>query len=146
MGTYNRCFPHVVNIGCQRVVKELEENPETPVLETSTSITSSQELCDYANALSTKPITKCRGLVGACRASGSRRRDLQEAIKSGNLKKDWMDSNGHAIILREVQLLRDCETRWSSTFFMLERVLELYPVSYFHILCIQNIYLCEKGN
>ena len=30
--------------------------------------------------------------------------------------------------LPEVQLLRDCETRWSSTFLMITRVLNLYPV------------------
>lgn len=40
---------------------------------------------------------------------------LPDALKTGGM-------------LPEVQLLRDCETRWSSTFLMITRVLTLYPV------------------
>ena len=31
--------------------------------------------------------------------------------------------------LREVVLLKDMDVQWSSTFLMIDRVLELYPVS-----------------
>lgn len=39
-----------------------------------------------------------------------------------------MDSKGNTFLLPVLQLLRDCETRWSSTFLMLDRVLTLVPV------------------
>lgn len=53
-----------------------------------------------------------------------RRKGLAETIKEGN------DSPGgwNGEKLRVLQLLKDVETRWSSTFLMIDRMLELYPV------------------
>ncbi|KAF8151387.1 hypothetical protein B0H34DRAFT_784669 [Crassisporium funariophilum] len=73
----------------------------------------------YEAALLADPVGKARSIVSACRSSGQRRADLRETIINGNESKCWE--------LREVQLLRDVETRWSSLFGMVGRVIELYP-------------------
>ena len=39
-------------------------------------------------------------------------------------------------IIRVVQLLCDCEMRWSSTCNMIDRVMELYPVNLFPALML----------
>jgi hypothetical protein len=58
-------------------------------------------------------------------------------IRDGNKMKSWPkdmedfgdpDAAKEGGKLPEVQLLQDCETRWSSTFLMITRVLTLYPV------------------
>jgi hypothetical protein len=84
--------------------------------------------------------------VKALRSSGQRRDDLRAVIKAGNAARSWGRSNidtsdledgiesdsdemGAEEEIRVVQLLRDVDTRWSSTFLMVDRLLELYPVS-----------------
>ncbi|KII93740.1 hypothetical protein PLICRDRAFT_79070, partial [Plicaturopsis crispa FD-325 SS-3] len=67
--------------------------------------------------LANNPIASCRSLVAQCRASGQRREDFASCIKEGN--------ESGAFKLSVWQLLRDVDTRWSSTFFMMNRVLDL---------------------
>lgn len=123
-----RCFPHVVNIATQTILKELKENPYQPVIASLTDSTGASEaLRQYANALSSDPVGGTREIVAICRKSGQRREELQKVIVAGNNSNSW----GTAI--RLVQLLCDCETRWSSTFNMIDRLIELYPVSSFSI-------------
>lgn len=118
-----RCFPHVVNIAVQTVVKELKENPYEPVLESCTSASGpDKNLLLYADAVRSQPIGTTRDIVAVCRKSGHRRVELQQIIDTGNKSLAWDRE------IRMVQLLRDCETRWSSTFNMIDRVIELYPV------------------
>jgi hypothetical protein len=99
----------------------MKENPYYPIVECSTDIPA-DELNSYTHALSLDPVGQTRRIVGVCRASGSRRKDLKSAIEEGNKLKTWGE------IIRVVQLLRDCETRWSSTYNMIDRMMELYPV------------------
>jgi len=94
----------------------------------------------YGEALRGDPVGRVRKLVSDCRASGQRRSALRTVIRNGNKLKSWpqttMDFDSPMLpddlktggTLPEVQLLRDCETRWSSTFLMITRVLTLYPV------------------
>ena len=78
----------------------------------------------YAIALDSDVVGKVRSLVSACRASGQRREDLRSTIMEGNSSKSFPDGKE----LRNVQLLRDMDVRWSSTYLMIDRVIELYPV------------------
>src|SRR6266403_27280 len=114
------CFPHVVNIAVQTVLKELEENPYNPVIRSST--TSSPDLVEYAEALCTKPVSNTRSIVAICRKSGSCCVELQNIIAEGICDGTWPE-------LRVIQLLRDCVMCWSSTYNMVDRCIELYPVS-----------------
>ncbi|KAJ3832358.1 hypothetical protein F5878DRAFT_548307, partial [Lentinula raphanica] len=65
---------------------------------------------------------RARKLVNACRSSGKRRDALRDAILSIRGAQHGRDD-----LMREVVLLRDVDTRWSSTFLMIDHLLELYP-------------------
>ncbi|OJT11323.1 hypothetical protein TRAPUB_12198 [Trametes pubescens] len=78
---------------------------------------------EYASALENDPVKRARQLIAACRASGQRREDFAAVIADGNRCSSW----GPGKTLRQVQLLRDVDTRWSSTYLMIDRLLELYP-------------------
>ena len=120
------CFPYVVNIAVQAIIKELKDKPSTPVLATAPNPSMpSEELVKYANALSSDPVGMVRNIVAICRKSGQRREQLKALIAEGNEK------GFHH--LPPLQLLRDCITRWSSTYNMIDRGILLYPVSFFFI-------------
>ncbi|EJF59222.1 hypothetical protein DICSQDRAFT_65365 [Dichomitus squalens LYAD-421 SS1] len=77
----------------------------------------------YADILAGNPVQKVRDLVSALRSSGQRRHDFEQFISEGIASQSWPD-HPH---IQPLQLLRDCETRWSSTFLMMDRTLLLYP-------------------
>jgi hypothetical protein len=84
----------------------------------------------YAGLLQSDVVKLARQLVNFIRDSGQRREDFENVIRSGNESKSWGNSEDEQpILLRVVGLLRDVDTRWSSTFLMIDRVLEMRPVS-----------------
>jgi hypothetical protein len=83
---------------------------------------------EYRTALAADVIGAARKLVTACRASGQRREEFKLVIQEGNKVGTWTDSDGDPFPLPVLQLLHDCEIRWSSTFLLLDRVLTLLPV------------------
>ena len=122
-----RCFPHIINIATQTVNKELKENPHMVVVSAATPADSPDrrnELQRYETALVSDPVGKARSIVAALRVSGQRRADLREIIFQGNLEKCW------DVPVPLAQPLRDCDTRWASLRAMINRVIELYPVSF----------------
>jgi len=129
-----RCFPHVVNLACQAFLAELKKNPTQPVLDSHgdtgyDKLELWKYLETYASALTGDPVGRVRSVVAACRASGQRRQGLKATIIEGNVSKRWIGKlPDGADTLPVVQLLRDCETHWSSSHLMVERVILLYPV------------------
>lgn len=73
--------------------------------------------------LSTDVVSRARKLVNACRASGQRREDFANTILEGNSSGAFGEDTLPARVL-----LRDMDVRWSCTYLMIDRVLELYPV------------------
>ena len=136
-----RCFPHCINIATQTVLDELKTNPFDPVIETAKDPSEIPHLTRYATALEADPVGKTRDLVTTCRSSGSRRQELRTVIADGNQSGRWLREEGREI--REVQLLRDCKTRWSSTFLLIDRALMLYPVSWM-LMPLQTNILTHK--
>ena len=109
----------------QTVIKESNENPYDPVIQSAPNPSApSEDLKQYAVALQSKPIAKTREIVAVCRRSGQRRTELRAVIIKGNDTSSWPSAGGKVPVL---QLLRDCETRWSSTFNMIDRLMEIYP-------------------
>ncbi|KAI5984036.1 ribonuclease H-like domain-containing protein, partial [Pisolithus albus] len=120
-GNRLRCFPHVVNIACQAFIEEVKKNPFG---------TYDEATSPHSWQVGTSESHGCtvRSIVSVCRASGQRRQDLRKVIAEGNSSGRWagkLPDGGDKLPL--YQLLRDCETRWSSTFLMIERLLLLYP-------------------
>ena len=116
---FYRCFPHAINRSVKAIFESLKKNPALP----AELLTNSARQA-YSDALISEPVKRVRELVAACRKSGTRRTDLMNTIKRGNEHKLWEDGQQ----IPERQLLRDCDTRWSSTFQMIARALSLYPV------------------
>ncbi|KDQ54070.1 hypothetical protein JAAARDRAFT_135955, partial [Jaapia argillacea MUCL 33604] len=83
-----------------------------------------RQIREYADALSLDPIGGIRTAVGALHKSGQRRCDLRDVIIEGNksAEKTWPDK---VDFIQPLQLLRDVDTRWSSTFQMMGRYLYL---------------------
>ncbi|KZV66296.1 hypothetical protein PENSPDRAFT_585511 [Peniophora sp. CONT] len=121
----DRCFPHVVNIAVQTALKAL-----------STNIVSFLDIydldSDYADVLMSDVVQRVRTLVHFCRSSSIRREGFLAVIAEGNKRHWWgTDANGNPKELDPLQLLRDVDTRWSSTYLMIDRVLYLLPASNF---------------
>jgi hypothetical protein len=115
-----------VNIAVQTILKELKENGYDPVIATSADpMGPSAKLIEYATAVKSDPVGGTRGVVAVWRKFGLRHEDWKQVINTGNSCNAW----GPDVVIRPVQLLRDCETCWSSTFNMVDRLIELYPVS-----------------
>jgi hypothetical protein len=127
------CFPHVVNICCQHVISdftniELSETAEDFVAALPAAIPQRQS---YEDAVKRDPVALGRNIVRVMRASGQRRKALQDTIRDGNAK-GWFRAEGNIseiIQLRSVELLRDVKTRWDSIYFMIKRLREMRPVS-----------------
>jgi len=141
----NRCFPHVINLAVQAIYETLKGGSKSDtqyllgglpeLMEEALQAMPLPEgvtIKEYRDALAADIVGMARKLVTACRASGQRREDFQLTIREGNERGSWTDSEGNPFSLPVLQLLRDCETRWSSTFLLLDRVLTLLPVRTHH--------------
>ncbi|KAI0072980.1 hypothetical protein K474DRAFT_1574178, partial [Panus rudis PR-1116 ss-1] len=146
-----RCFSHVVNIAVQTGLKMLtvvlDEDELDSIDEVAIKIgePSGPEFCSesnpaltsdassaYREMLAKDPISDVRQLVWACRASGQRREAFAKSIHEVNAAAKAQAAAAEppvpedkVMLLPEWQLLRDVDTRWSSTFLMIDRVLFL---------------------
>lgn len=66
-------------------------------------------------------VAKTRTLVNVCRRSPQRLESIHNTTNEGREAGKW-DCKAR-------QLLRDVDTRWSSVYLMIERYLDLHPVS-----------------
>lgn len=168
--SFCRCFAHVINIGAKTGLAQLtklpkarnnEEDedssgPTVPVFyddrfddddtgDYGTSPESNSALVAdpaYRDALANDPVSRARALARACRASGERREEFRRVIKAGNVAESFRDAKR----LREVELLLDVVTRWSATFLMTDRFLELYEVCCIAVFRITIMLTCTPGN
>ena len=83
----------------------------------------------YLQALESDPIEACRTSIAACRSSGLRKEGLRKVIVDGNALGRFHLPNGRQYAIPVVELLRDTLTRWSSTFTMSKRYIELFQAS-----------------
>ncbi|KAJ7050596.1 hypothetical protein C8F01DRAFT_1000427, partial [Mycena amicta] len=117
-----RCFPHVINLVVKSFLRHLNIfNAEDAARE---------KTADWYITSST-PTTAVKASVAAVRASGERRVDFAATIKTGNAANDFVPFTADGVarqplILREVILLTDVDTRWSATYLMIDRFLELF--------------------
>lgn len=119
------CFPHIINICTQHVIKKFtdpdlfddDEDPEDLDLERFLDLPSS------GSPSTTKDIiASVRYFIRYVRASGIRREEFQKIIATGN-------ASGWAPKLPQNQLLHDVKTRWDSLYFMLRRFLQMRLVN-----------------
>ncbi|KAI0682527.1 hypothetical protein C8T65DRAFT_551748, partial [Cerioporus squamosus] len=120
-GNRIRCFPHVVNIAVKHALSaltDLEDASADLPLETTAA-----PPIETPESIPDDPIKAARQLIAACRVSSQRRDVFRLAIIEGNRTGAF----GEGVVLPVHELLRDVDTRWSSTFLMIDRLLVLYP-------------------
>ena len=118
------CFPHIVNICCQHVLKK--------VTNTGTTVGTDRD-----------PIARARNIVCVLCSSGQRRDAFQNLIQDGNVR-GWFQVDGESVQLRPLQLLRDVKTRWDSVYFMIKRLRELRPVcNYYSTSDCDSQFICQ---
>lgn len=146
---YIRCFPHVVNLAVQDFINNLASalSPEVAAIYNGGDLEQLRQQIEQELFEGDDIVHRIRGLVAALRVSGQRREAFKLLLIWGNKTNLWanaleawrgwwleMDSGVRTtdspIELPVLQLLRDCPTRWSSTYLMIHRFLELYPVSH----------------
>ncbi|QRW13009.1 AC9 transposase [Ceratobasidium sp. AG-Ba] len=123
-----RCFPHIMNLAVNDMLSSLSDAAAEYRAEMSQwdlPIDSKTE--SYLQALESQPVDVVRAAVHDCRRSGLRREGLHDIIIDGNRLGRFRRPDGGAYTIRPLQLLRDVPTRWSSTYNMIERYLELHP-------------------
>ena len=85
---------------------------------------------EYIETLKTNVIAAARHLVTTCCTSGQWREGFCQTIEEGN-KNRMFGERGLCV----VTLLCDMDIRWSSTYLMVDCVLELYPVYFIFQIC-----------
>jgi len=114
------CFGHIVNLCSGWVIREVEGKNYDPL----------PSLLVDNDTHPSNPIALAHSVVGAIRASGNHRKEFTQAIMDGNDRGYFMEGQPpKAVPVKQVQLLRDVQTRWDSVFLMLRRLCELRPVS-----------------
>ena len=83
---------------------------------------------DYLRALKRDVLGLVRKLTTACCISGNRQEEFKDTVLEGNQNQMWTDDHGESVSVKPLQLLRDCEIRWSSTHFMVDWILTMLPV------------------
>ncbi|KAL1724700.1 hypothetical protein EV714DRAFT_222587, partial [Schizophyllum commune] len=105
--TTGSCFPHIVNICAEMGLELLADHP-------------------YYTTLEMDVVGSLRRIAGWVCVSSGHWDDLKRIIIEGNLLGRWQDELKQAEKLPVVDLLHDCDTRWSSCILMIDRVLLLY--------------------
>ncbi|KIK79366.1 hypothetical protein PAXRUDRAFT_161451 [Paxillus rubicundulus Ve08.2h10] len=105
---------------CNKMMEDLE----VLLKEKGVNFDSDGNRIRYVWVLQSDIVSLARQLVTACWASGQRREELSSLIRDEQDKGDWKKED-----LRDVTLLHDVVTRWSSIYLMIDRLLELYPAS-----------------
>ena len=127
------CFPHVINICCQHVIREFTnlDLVDTPELaELSLDPVSAQS---YDDAVRRDPVARGQNVTCVLRNSGQRRNTFDELIIDRNTK-GWFRAGIPPVVIKLPlhQLLRNVKTRWDTIFFMIRRLREMRPVSHYY--------------
>ncbi|KAJ7433152.1 hypothetical protein FB451DRAFT_1064718, partial [Mycena latifolia] len=104
------CFPHIVNLACKAVLGAIT-NMEFAAPEAGDFVPPVAEATNFLDAINRDPVATIRTTVRVIRASSLRRQYFSEVLK--------------ALQQKDLQLLRDVDTRWSSTLLMVDRAILL---------------------
>ncbi|KAJ6597322.1 hypothetical protein B0H10DRAFT_2196991 [Mycena sp. CBHHK59/15] len=111
-----RCFPHIVNLACKAVLGAITDM-KFAAPEAADFVPHPRAADDDADAptfldtIHRDPVATVRTTVRVIRASSLRRQYFSDILK--------------ALQQKDLQLLRDVDTRWSSTLLMIDRAVLL---------------------
>jgi hypothetical protein len=123
------CFPHMMNICVQHLNDEISDPDFARLAEAWADAfdDSAVDKAFYLEAVKKNPVGLGRTIVRAIRASGLRRDEFLNVIRTGNLQEWFKAPSGEVEQIPELQLLRDVKTRWDSIYFMINRLRVLRP-------------------
>ncbi|RXW11677.1 hypothetical protein EST38_g14178 [Candolleomyces aberdarensis] len=120
------CFPHIVNLAVKAGLAWLTQLSDFDDDKLDDELRELASNPAYASILQEDIIKRTRQLVHFIWDSGQRCADFEEVIRQGNKDGSWgQNKKGKPIQLRIIGLLKDVDTRWSSTYNMVDHVLEL---------------------
>lgn len=122
------CFAHVVDLSSGRVIRALADRAKA---KKKVSNNTDSDSDSDSEPPPTDPIAHARKVVRVIRGSGMRRDAFEEVILNGNDKGWFKNTDGLAVKIPFLQLLRDVLTRWDSVYHMLNRLRELR-----HVRCL----------
>ncbi|KAF7372427.1 HAT family dimerization domain-containing protein [Mycena venus] len=102
-----RCFPHIVNLACKAVLGAITDM-DFAASGSADFIPDPTRATTFLDAIARDPVATIRTTI---RASSLRRQYFSEVLK--------------ALQQKDLQLLRDVDTRWSSTLIMIDRAILL---------------------
>jgi len=133
-----RCFPHIVNLSCKAVLKAITKMdlatrnaPDYVPSEHAPDSTSS-----FLEAIRRDPIATVRTLVRTVRYSIAPDQHsnilllthFTVQIRASSIRRQYFSEALAAIKMKDYQLLRDIDIRWSSTLLMVDRAILLKRV------------------
>ena len=92
------------------------------------------EVRAWYTGLKRDPIKRARRIVRIVRSSDQRKQAFKKVIETGNHSGWFRSHDNEAIVLPDLELLRDVKTRWDSVYCMIERLL---------VLLLVSVYMCR---
>lgn len=111
------CFPHVVNLASEAVIKSF------------TTLDYLEDLDDMTLPENADVVQVLRGGIKKIRASSQKTDLFALAIEAGNKAERFLDAYDNPVELPLHQLLLDVKTRWDSLKAMVSRAIDMRPVS-----------------
>jgi alkylhydroperoxidase family enzyme len=117
------CFPHIMHICVTHVIESFTDADLTAVAEAWVDAFPDDEDREaYAEAVRSDPVAMGRDIVKVIRASGLRRDEFLDIVRTGNLKNWFKAPTGESEQIPELELLCDVKSRWDSTYAMINRL------------------------
>lgn len=133
------CFPHIMHICVTHIIRDFTDTALANITEAwIDAIADGAERQAYAEAVASDPVALGCTIVRVIRTSGQRHDEFIDTIKTGNAKNWFKGPTGEAVCVPELELLCDADTRWDSTYAMLNRLRALRPVS--NIFCHKLVF------
>ncbi|KAJ6608504.1 ribonuclease H-like domain-containing protein, partial [Mycena sp. CBHHK59/15] len=111
-----RCFPHIVNLTCQAVLGVITDMDFAAPEAADFVPRPADAAPTFMDTVRRDPVATVRTTVRVIRASSLRRQYFSDILK--------------ALQQKDLQLLRDVNTRWSSTLLMIDRAVLLREVRF----------------
>ncbi|KAJ7922560.1 hypothetical protein B0H13DRAFT_1982940 [Mycena leptocephala] len=105
-----RCFPHIVNLACKAILGAITDM-DFAAPEADDFVPPLNPADNFLAAVEGDPVATIRTTVRVIRVSSLRHQYFSEILK--------------ALQQKDLQLLRDVDTRWSSTLLMIDRAILL---------------------
>jgi hypothetical protein len=126
------CFPHIINICTQHILEAFSKsNPQElhAMFAAEDLFLDPAEKDRYLAAVIRRPSNLGQETIHSICASGLRRDQFADMVKAGNARGWVHDLAGHPIQVPQKELIHDVVTRWDSTYYMLNCLRILRPVS-----------------